>query len=378
VSCAHILKRFENELQSLRIRKAVIFGESNIAYLTGYKGSGFLVYDLDSSTITLYVPPLEFWRAQKQLKVSARVVAYSRLVKSLSKEQFSSVDERNLEEIAFGILDSSPRVGADLSYAPMELFLKVVGSANLSDKVVDITNTLRALRSVKTSHEMEYIKEATIRTERALKKLVEELESAIASKQNITLGSIKGELIKLLYLEGLESLAFDPIVAAGELTAYPHPPTIPERSLRDSAHIVLDVGGTFNLYSTDVTRTVVLAHNEREVRPLLEALISAYYEALDAIREGVSASEVDAKARKELERAGLKDYFVHGLGHGVGIDVHEAPVLSPLSSDELKAGMVLTLEPAVYFKGRYGARIENVVIVESNGARVLNTLELAW
>ena len=372
----YILSRFEKRLQAQHFRKAIIFGESNIAYLTGYRGPGFLVYDLDSSFMTLYVPPLEFWKAQRQLKVNANVVAYSKLIKSLSKEQFTAVDERSLKEIVFEIVNRDSRIGVDLLYAPRDLFLKVLHNTGFREKVVDITEELKALRSIKTAREIEYIKEATHRTEKALEKLLEELERAIALKQNVTVSSVKGELVKLLYLEGLESLAFDPIVATGELSAYPHPPLTPSKPLRNCTHILLDVGGTFSLYSTDITRTVMLNQGKRSMRLLLETLANAYYAALDEIRDGVFASEVDAKARKELDRAGLKSYFIHGLGHGVGIDVHELPTLSPTSNDYLRTGMVLTLEPAVYFKGKYGVRIENVVVVESSKAKVLNTLEL--
>lgn len=367
-----VLKKFASLLAELGLAGAFVFGEANVAYLTGYKGPGALYVDASSGFATLYVPPLEAWRAESSVEVKVEVVAFGKISQALSAEVFGRVDEREIHEIFAAAAKQSEgrRVGADLSNAPKDVV--AAAHTHLKDFVVDLTKELLQMRSVKMSFELELLKEAVHRSEAALASVLEKLRGSE------TVGEVKAELAKEAYLRGLEGLAFDPIVAVGPATAFPHAPTDPLQKLTESPHVLVDFGGVYKLYCADITRTATFAgHASRsEVEKLLEAVAGAYEEALSAIFEGAAAKDVDAKARRYLERLGLGKWFVHGLGHGVGVEVHESPRLAPTSEDVLRSGMVVTVEPGVYVKGKLGVRVENVVLVEKSGARPLNKLEL--
>lgn len=170
---------------------------------------------------------------------------------------------------------------------------------------------------------------------------------------------------------GARELAFDTIVATGANAALPHaePGEAPVKS--DSA-LLVDAGCRVDCYCSDQTR--VFWSGNQPANEYLEALRlvrEAQQRALDMMRAGVSCSEVYHAARKVFEKAGVEKHFTHGLGHGVGLETHEAPSLSPRSNTVLEAGMVVTVEPGLYYPGRGGARWEYTVLVEENGVKIL-------
>jgi len=179
-------------------------------------------------------------------------------------------------------------------------------------------------------------------------------------------------------------MAFDTIVATGPRTALPHGVAGDRRLLEDEP-VMIDMGCVVDGYCSDVTRMLWARGSGRsgararedfeEYRKIHRIVDDARRAALDAVAPGVAARDVDAAARRILATAGLEEGFVHGAGHGVGLEIHETPALSPRSEDRLEEGMVTTLEPAVYLPGRFGVRIEDMVAVSGAGARRLTTLE---
>jgi Xaa-Pro aminopeptidase len=138
--------------------------------------------------------------------------------------------------------------------------------------------------------------------------------------------------------------------------------------------VVIDWGAELDGYCSDCTRTVAAGDPEAEARELYELVLRAQLTGLEAIRAGRSGREVDAVAREVLRVAGHGEHFGHGLGHGVGLDIHEAPRLSQRSDDRLRAGNVVTVEPGVYLEGRFGIRIEDLLVVDGEGCQILNGL----
>jgi Xaa-Pro aminopeptidase len=134
---------------------------------------------------------------------------------------------------------------------------------------------------------------------------------------------------------------------------------------------VIDFGAKYGGYCSDMTRTIFFGDPGAEVRNAYEAVREAQEKAIESVRDGVSGREIDAVARGILDRLGLGKFFVHGLGHGVGIDIHEAPVVGPSNENPLAAGNVITIEPGVYLPGKYGIRIEDLLVVEKGGGRDL-------
>ena len=172
--------------------------------------------------------------------------------------------------------------------------------------------------------------------------------------------------------EGAEP-SFPPIVAAGPNGALPHAEP-GEREIGAGELVIFDMGAELDGYCSDCTRTFATGEVEGEERDVYELVLKAQEEALAAIRAGESGRDVDGVARDVIKEGGHGDRFGHGLGHGVGLEVHEAPRLSARSEDTLRTGEVVTVEPGVYLPGRLGVRIEDLVVVEDDGLRNLSGL----
>ena len=172
---------------------------------------------------------------------------------------------------------------------------------------------------------------------------------------------------------GAEDPSFPAIVAAGENSALPHHESS-DRAIAAGELLLIDMGAIVDGYCSDCTRTVATGDLDDEAGKVYEVVRSAQSKALEGIRAGVSGPDADAVARDAIVAAGYGDEFGHGLGHGVGIQVHEAPRLSKRSDDTLEPGDVVTVEPGVYLPGRFGVRIEDLVTVTENGARNLSSV----
>ena len=165
--------------------------------------------------------------------------------------------------------------------------------------------------------------------------------------------------------------SFPPIIAAGENGALPHAEP-GDREIGPGELVVFDMGAELDGYCSDGTRTFATGDPGEEAREVYDVVLAAQLAALAAIRVGASGKEIDAVAREMIAEAGQGDHFGHGLGHGVGLEVHESPRLATTSDDELREGNVVTVEPGIYLPGRFGVRIEDLVVVTGDGYRNLS------
>jgi Xaa-Pro aminopeptidase len=169
---------------------------------------------------------------------------------------------------------------------------------------------------------------------------------------------------------GAAEMSFQTIVASGKRSALPHG-RASEAAVPARGFVVCDFGVILSGYCSDMTRTVHVGHPSLEGRQIYEAVRDAQQAAIGTVKPGVSVSEVDTAARKLLRRKNLAKYFTHSTGHGVGLEIHEAPRLAPGQSDRLRPGMVITVEPGVYIPKKWGIRIEDMVVVTDAGCEVL-------
>ena len=169
---------------------------------------------------------------------------------------------------------------------------------------------------------------------------------------------------------GAEQVSFETIVAAGPDAALPHA-TPGRREIADGDFVMIDYGAVFEGYHSDETCTFVVGRPTDRQRDVYRLVLTAHDRAIGAVRAGVSSGEIDRIARACLADAGLAGYFSHGTGHGVGLDVHEAPRLASGREETLQAGMVVTVEPGVYLPGVWGIRIEATVLVKEEGCEIL-------
>lgn len=169
---------------------------------------------------------------------------------------------------------------------------------------------------------------------------------------------------------GAEEMSFPTIIASGARSALPHG-RASEKAIAPGAFVVCDFGVILSGYCSDQTRTVWVGSVTDDARPAYEAVREAQQAAIHAVRPGITVGEVDSAARKVLQKAGFGRYFTHSTGHGVGLEIHESPRVAEGQREVLQSGMVITIEPGVYFPGKWGIRIEDMVVVTGGGCEVL-------
>ena len=194
-----------------------------------------------------------------------------------------------------------------------------------------------------------------------------------ALRPGVSEAHVSRELEFEMRRRGADARAFDFIVASGDRGALPHG-RASERVIRAGDLVTIDFGAVRDGYHSDETVTVAFGSPDRRLREIHEVVKSAHDRAIDAVRPGMSCRELDAVARNYISTRGYGDFFGHGLGHGVGLEIHEKPVISPRSEAILEPGMVFTVEPGVYIPGQGGVRIEDMVAVTSDGCRVLTSV----
>lgn len=221
------------------------------------------------------------------------------------------------------------------------------------------------LRLVKSEDEISKLREAARITDLAY-------EAALAMmRPGVTEVEVALELERTMRLRGAEGSAFDIIVASGKRGAMPHG-VASQKKLEAGDLVTLDFGAVVDGYHADMTRTVAIGQVGAEERRMFDAVLEAQKAALAAVGPGKSGRELDKVARDILARHGLGEQFSHSLGHGTGLVIHEGPRLSSRSEDVLEPGMVVTVEPGVYFPGFTGLRIEDLAVVTESGHEVLS------
>ncbi|MBN1475318.1 aminopeptidase P family protein [Candidatus Sumerlaeota bacterium] len=236
-------------------------------------------------------------------------------------------------------------------------------------RVANATLILSALRAVKSEPEITAIRRA-VRVGDAI------FQDAIPwLRRRLRRGALtESEVARWLRREFEERWgegpSFPPIVATGANSALPHA-TPGNRPIRTGHFLLLDFGLVLSGHCSDMTRTLVIGKPSRRQRQTYEIVLEAQLAALGAVRAGVRARDVDGAAREVIRRAGHGDRFGHGTGHGVGLEIHEAPRIASTSKERLQAGMVITIEPGIYLPGFGGVRIEDMVVVRRGGADIL-------
>lgn len=228
----------------------------------------------------------------------------------------------------------------------------------------ELDGRLDSLRSVKDGKEQEAVCKAAKIADKAFSHIVQKLCVGITEKE------AAWELACAMRKYGAEGLSFETIAVFGERTAMPH--AVPgERKLKKGDFALMDFGCIYHGYCSDMTRTVVMGAATERQKEIYETVLEAQCAALSVIKAGTACCEVDAAARNVIEKAGYGSYFGHGLGHSVGLFIHEAPSLSPKDETVLQDGMLETIEPGIYIPDFGGVRIEDLVLVTQNGCKNL-------
>ncbi|AEE95962.1 M24 family metallopeptidase [Mahella australiensis] len=223
-------------------------------------------------------------------------------------------------------------------------------------EMIPMGDTMERLRAVKDEDEVSFIKQAAAIADKAFDAVLEYIKPGITEKQ------LAARLEYIIRDKGCEGVSFPSIVASGHHSSMPHAQPS-DKPFEVGEFITLDFGGIYNGYCSDMTRTVVLGRASPEQRRIYDTVLEAQQTALEGIKAGMVCKDADALARNLIAAKGYGEYFGHSLGHGVGLEIHELPTLSPGADDMLQVNSVVTVEPGIYIPGMGGVRIEDLITV---------------
>ena len=342
------LARLRASFPAHRVEALLVTTPANISYLSGFTGSAgaLLIFRRRALLVSDF-------RYLLQARQQAPGFRFVQAEKSLLEELAEVVRDSRIRRLGFE--------AENLSYHSFRQFATRLKGV----KLVGLKQTVEQIRLVKDQGEQRKIQAAARITDQALRYALSLLKPGV-SESKVAL-----EVEHFIKSKSESGMAFDLIVASGRRSALPHAqPT--SRKLRRGDLVVLDLGAKYQGYCSDLTRTVAIGKASRRQKEIYSVVHSAQAEALAEVRPGMAASKLDALARDHIKQAGFGRYFGHGLGHGVGLEVHEGPTLARKAKGVLEPGMVITIEPGIYIPNLGGVRIEDLVLVTKSGAKVLS------
>jgi Xaa-Pro aminopeptidase len=352
------LARLRARLRRRRLDALLVTQPENRRYLSGYAA---LDGGIAESAGVLLIPvagrPILFTDSRYHLQASAQASGYEVLLypRGLLTLLAGLLPSRGIRRLAFE--------SHYMLHATALTLLKT--AAGIGVEAVPLTGLVEQLRAVKQAEELAAIRRAVRLNEEVFQEVFAGLQPGCRERE------VALRLEITMRRKGAERPSFETMVASGPNGALPH--SVPtDRQLQTGEPIVIDMGVVLDGYCADMTRTVVLGQPDAKTIELFRIVRQAQVEATRRLRAGIKAREVDQAARRVIARAGYGDFFGHGLGHGVGLAVHEAPALNHRNHKKLLAGMVVTVEPGIYLPEWGGVRLENMVVVTAAGHELLN------
>lgn len=333
----------EKEVDSLLITTDV-----NRFYISGFTGSSG--YVLFTSENNYFITDFRYTEQAKNQTNGFEILEFN---KNVPEKINDILIEDNCERLGF----ESKNVTYNKYNEYKEKFTEV--------ELIATEDLMKELRITKDKEEIDKIKKAIAITDNAFKHILDFIEVGKTERE------VALELEYFMKQAGGEKNAFDFIVASGKRSSMPHG-VASDKKLEYGDFITMDFGTFYKGYCSDMTRTVVLGEATDKQRKIYNIVLDAQKEVIKKIKPGMSGKEVDAIARDKIKDAGYEDNFGHGLGHGIGVEVHEGPRASYKSDDFIEEGMVVTDEPGIYIPDWGGVRIEDDLLITENGCEVLN------
>jgi Xaa-Pro aminopeptidase len=341
-------ERLQEALETRKLSSLLVTFPVDIAYLTGFRGSAGVAL-FTRSEATLWVDPRYTLQARDDAHGVEIVETKRGLLEAAGKV---------LRRRSFG------RMGFDNTHLSAQGYLDLRRVLGGKTRLVPAGDLTQGLRMIKDGEEIATMKEAGRVTVEAFEETLRLVKPGMRERD------LARELDYRARRKGAEGMAFETIVASGARGAFPH--ARPSCKLLEECDLVIvDAGAIINGYAADMTRTLYLGKPGNPVRKLYNAVLEAQSRGIEALANGVPADKVDSAARGVLDRKGLGKYFTHSTGHGVGMEVHEAPRLGKRSKTPVCPGCVVTIEPGIYLEGLGGIRIEDTVLVGAGGPEIL-------
>jgi Xaa-Pro aminopeptidase len=282
--------------------------------------------------------------------------------------------ENGIQGFEVLVIDSNNSYKKRLNEAIADFGVKVLGfeeeyltvaelrnyEENLDAKLVAKNAAIHNFRGVKEPWELDIMRKAQSITDKAFSEVLGRVKVGMTEKE------LQAELTYCLLKNGADGMAFDPIVVSGPNTSMPHG-VAGDRVIQEGDFITLDFGAQYKGYCSDMTRTFAVGYATDEMKTVYETVLKAQLAGIAASKAGVIGKDVDGVARKVIEEAGYGPYFGHGYGHSLGMEIHESPSPSPRGERVMEENMIASAEPGIYLPGKFGVRIEDVVIFKENG-----------
>lgn len=346
------LRRVQEQLAEKQLQAFIIFNRASIRYLTGFTGSaGVLVIGQDGEALLVTDGRYQLQAKEQTKGVGVKIAITRRYHRSVAEW----LKRQRWRQVGF-----ESRYCTVAFLEAMREHLK--GTAV---RLVGVDEVVEPLRAIKEVWEVERICEAARIADAAFEHALNVLRVGMTERE------LAWEIEAFLRTHGAEAMAFSPIVVAGERSALPHGQPS-ERPIGKGDLVTFDLGAVVKGYCSDLTRTVVIGRPTEKQRRIYRAVWEAQQRGMEALHSGVKARQVHRLVREVLKAHGLERFFTHGTGHGVGLEVHEMPAIGQHSRDILRSGMVVTIEPGVYLPKIGGVRIEDLLWLTEEGAKLLS------
>jgi Xaa-Pro aminopeptidase len=345
----------QRALSQNRLDALLVTHLPNIRYLCGFTGS--------AATLLLSAKGTSFFSDGRYATQAEAEVKGARIIIARKAPLIAAAEWLASRRITLS-RNGRTRLGAEgehMSAAAYQALRKILGAGyrlTLAPPLVELA------RMVKDAEEIERIRAAVVLAAGLLPVAQETI------RPGATESEVAGKMEFAARQAGAEAMSFPTIIASGKRSALPHG-RASEAAIPARGFVVCDFGVILAGYCSDMTRTVHVGRPTREARQVYQAVLEAQQAALEAVCPGRTVGEVDRAARNLLQKSGLARYFTHSTGHGVGLEIHEAPRVAAGQAEVLRPGMVITIEPGVYLPGRFGVRIEDMVVVTERGCDVL-------
>ena len=326
----------------------LLTSEANCYYAAGFMGEGIALVTRRGSW---------YFTDSRYTEAADKAIGDAAVIREVSREKpFSALINEALAEAG--------AEKAGFEEQRMTVAEHAVYSEKLHCTLTPASSLMTELRGSKDEEELSCMTAAQRIAEGALEQILKEIRPGMTEKE------IAARLNYLMVSAGAEKTAFDTIVASGPNGSMPH--AVPGmRKVREGDFITMDFGCVYKGYCSDMTRTVALGRPSDEMRNVYDIVLQAQLAGIAAAKAGVTGAVIDGAARKVIQDAGYGVYFGHSFGHSLGIDIHEAPNAAPGNDKPMPDGAVVSAEPGIYLPGKFGVRIEDVMILRADGAQVI-------
>lgn len=342
-----IFEKVERIMEKTGVQAVLVTDPYNIRYLSGFSGGEGYLY-ISRSASVMYVDSRYTLWAKSECKDCA--------VETIGRQRYKEVNDRIVKE---GI-ENIALEGKHLTYN----MFRELSEALVCKNITALSDEFERMRMIKSAYEIERIEKAESIGDKAFTYILGEIRPGMTEKETAML------IEMYMRSHGADALSFDVIAASGLNSAKPHAAPS-DKKICNGDFVVLDFGCIYEGYCSDMTRTIVVGKPDGRQVEIYNIVKTAQQAALDNIKAGMTGREADAAARTVIENEGYADCFGHGLGHGIGLYIHEMPRLSVSSDTVLESGMVVSVEPGIYIDGFGGVRIEDAVVIQNDGVRNL-------